>query len=50
MSAAAMTVSFRTPVLAWSVSPDDARRFARVRNVLLGVEPAGVRRACRGCR
>jgi periplasmic protein TonB len=37
MSAAAMTVSFRTPVLAWSVSPDDARRFARVRNVLLGL-------------
>ena len=31
-----MTVSFRTPVLAWSVAPDDARRFARVRNVLLG--------------
>ena len=31
-----MTVSFRTPVLAWSVSPDDARRFARVRNLLLG--------------
>lgn len=30
-----MTVSFRTPVLAWSVAPDDARRFARVRNVLL---------------
>ena len=37
MSAAAMSVSFRTPVLAWSVSPDDARRFARVRNVLLGL-------------
>jgi len=37
MSAAAMSVSFRTPVLAWSVSPDDARRFARVRNALLAL-------------
>jgi TonB family protein len=34
---AAMSVSFRTPVLAWSVSPDDELRFKRVRNRVLGV-------------
>ena len=32
MSAAIVSVSFRTPVLAWSVAPDDAARFRRVRN------------------
>lgn len=34
---AAMTVSFRTPVLAWSVSPDDELRFRRVRNRVMSV-------------
>jgi len=34
---AAMAVSFRTPVLAWSVSPDDELRFRRVRNRVLSV-------------
>ena len=37
MSAGAMTVSFRTPVLAWSVSPDDELRFKRVRNRVMSV-------------
>jgi TonB family protein len=32
-----MTVSFRTPVLAWSVSPDDELRFKRVRNRVMSV-------------
>jgi TonB family protein len=34
---AAMTVSFRAPVLAWSVSADDDARFRRVRDRVLAV-------------
>jgi outer membrane biosynthesis protein TonB len=37
MSAAANTVSFRQPFLAWSYSPEDERRFRRIlRDILVG--------------
>ncbi len=37
MSAAVASVSFRAPVLAWSASPDDERRFRRIQQRVLGV-------------
>jgi TonB family protein len=37
MSAATALVSFRTPILPWSLSPDDQRRSRRVTNTVLAI-------------
>ena len=34
-----MAVTFRAPVLAWAVSPDDEVRFKRILRCVLGGEP-----------